>query len=1137
MVMKRLLAHLLALFIAVMLAPAASADTVHSLGEAEIRVPADWTEAGHRPGREVGFTGPGGAVLTVRWWFPDEPLTGYADEVSSANRMFPAGSALVLRAQAGDTPRVTAAFERLNADGERLLLTVEGPGSTLEAVEALLLPIAGQVRFDADAPATAPAASLPEVLGAGQGGWHHDSAADVSVQVPAEWTVQGTDLPGGRILTVLAPDSDALFMAAVPDGQVPEFIDAQVDRFLGEIAIAQDIIAEGDEEVAGISGHAAMLHASIDPPGDVTLSFAEGSAWIFTGTSARGEVLLAALHARDAGAAMTDALAGIAQSLTYGPPPDEAATPATPPDAVGPDAIPAAPLTAEEILALASPRLGGDCLPLALDGDALTAALTGVAVSARAGCAGQGVDLVIAVLPQDARGAPGPLSMLYLRAFMAGQGSIVAFADPERRLLVVLRPDGAAGFAVEVADLSAAAPAPAGTATPAPAGPAPLFVGMPSPEWELHLARGGRAEWARYEGGAFVADVPAGSDFRVTGLRTVSPVVRLPAAGDGFVTRLSIDLETDRLDNVVIALVESGLQGQLDWHDHEIWLGVERYGDAVPELVLAVQQQVARRMPLPDASVLAGLEIELRPDGLIRVANGDGAVLMEGRLADRPGAGPWHLQISATAPEAGVAARLALRGVRLEELAFDPAAGPEALLGEAPQEVVLFDGRGPGPHFALHGPRDADLAALAGFGDGMTIRAEASGLRGLGLHSPPPVVWLDRFGPGGSARLRLEFDPAATEGVQVALAAPMSHDDQDPGFPRVLLHWRRVGEAHYLTRTIDHAEPRHSAIPAMPAVVELLLTPEGVQILAEGFPEDVLPWPSLQQGAGLRLSVLAMGDHDSQPAAMTLRRIALLRTPAPADPLEPVPAPGVEPLPVLHLFPDPAAPWEGYGLAGLSFDGAGRLAGDGSAVIEAPEGYEGGRVGLLSVGPVAVLDHRLDRAGYRLAFAFDPPATDGAEILLSQTRAPDMADGAEISIRLVRQAQGRMAGDWLFQVQGGFYATWTRRIPAAAMEGWDGRLEIRIAKGAAQVSLPGITGISVRDFIGLRSGVSLFAAVQSRSSEPYGAARMALRSVDGGWVAPPGMTARTRLLLLGTENFDAETWIGLLRAELEEMVP
>lgn len=935
-------------------------------------------------------------------------------------------------------------------------------------------------------------------------------------------------LPDGHGLIVLSPGRDALLHVAVFDPSAADRVLAWWHGFPAETAIPTAILSESHDPFAGVAGLAITLDAALYPFAGITLPYRRGAAWIFTGGAPEGNVMLATLHAADAPPALRQDLAAMAESFAFG-------------QATAAPAALDAPLSAAEALALMAGQVDGGCTARELAGDAFAEALAalGLAPQLVAGCAGGSVEAAVVSLPQDPRQTQaGAGAMPWLRLFMAGSGKDLALADPARRVMVLLRADGAAGFRIEVADL---APAPFGMIATTPgtgkaAAPGPLFAGAPSPAWELHLARGGREEWTRFEGGAFVADVPAGGDYHVTGLRTVEPVVRLPKAGDRFATRLRFDIDTGTLDNMVIALVEPGLEGWLDWHDHEVWLGLERDGDAVPELLLAVQQQKQRRLAVPDARVLDGLEIELRPDGLILVSNGTGTVLMEGRMATVPGVGPWHLQISATAPVYETRAFLALREVRLEEVPFDPDAGPDVLLGDSPQEAVLFDGRTPGPHLAVHGPDKTDFAGLFRFGGGLRLEAEASALLGLGLYSPDPVIWLDRFGPGASARLRLEFDPAATAGVQVALAAPMSYANQDAGQPNALLHWRRMDGAHYLTRTIGRAAPIHAAVPAMPEVVDLVLSPDGLQVLAEGFPDDVLPWPVLQPGAGLRLHVLATGDHDSQPAAMALRRITLLRTPAPPPVPDSLPPSAVEPLPVVRLFPDPAAPWEGYGLAGQIFDAAGQVAPDGSVTVTAPEGYEGGRAGILSPVPVAVLDRRLDRTLYGLTFAFDPAATDGTEIILSQTRQADMTGSGEIYIQLVREAQGRLAGDWLLQVQGGHYAIWTRRLPAALMARWDGRLTVRIDKGAATVSLPGITDLFAPDFVGFRDGVSIFASVHSLSSERYGPAKMALRGVEGGWITPPGMTPRARLLLLGTAEFDAKDYVRLLRAELEETV-
>lgn len=1121
--------------VAVFLPVAAWAQAPHTLGEADVQVSSDWAEAGRQGDREVDFTGPGGAYLMIRWWFPDEPLTGYDGELSAETRSFPAGSALIRQSRTGSLVQVTIAFERLNQDGERLLLTMEGSDADPQALEALLLPIAETVRFAGDpAPAATAVPQAPPGTAA-SGGRHHHAEGGFSLAIPAGWTIHPVSPDEGHGLVALSPAGDALLHVAVFDLATADTVLLWWDRFLAETAIPTDILGESHDPFAGIEGASVTLEAEVHPFAGITLPLRRGNAWIFTGSAPEGNVMLASLHAADAPPALRQELADMAASFAFGQP---AQTPAA--DAPAPSrAVPAQAPSAADTLALVASGFEGGCTARDMAGDAFADALAAMTLAPQmvASCAAGTVEAAVVSLPQDPRQPQA--AMLWLRALTAAGGRDVALADPARRLMVLLRADGAAGFRIEVADLAAtapAAPAAAEAAAEATKPPGQLFAGVESPDWELHLARRGQAEWTRYEGGAFVAEVPAGPDFRVTGLRTTAPVVRLPTASDGFATRLSVDLDTARLDNIVIALVEPGLEGQLDWHDHEVWLAVERDGDVVPELVLTVQQKVQGRLPLPDPAALAGLQIEMRPDGLILVSNGTGAVLLEGRLATLPGDGPFHLQISATAPSGDVSALLALRGVRMEDVAVAADTDPAALLADAPQEVVLFDGRTPGPHFALHGPKGS--APLIRVGDDLHIDAAGAALQGLGLFSPEPVIWLDRFGPGASARLRLEFDPAATQGVQVALAAPMSYADQDPGQPRALLHWRKLGDAHYLTRTIDTAEPRSSAVPAMPAAVDLVLTPDGVQIVAEGFPGDVLPWPVLQSGAGLRLYVLAMGDHDSQPAQMALRRITLIRTPGPETEAEPVlPTGGGGPLPVVRLFPDPAAPWQGHGVAGLTFEEAGQFTADDGVMIAAPEGYEGGRAGVLSSAPVAVLDHRLDRTSYRLDFAFDPAATDGAYVTLSQTPEPDMDDSGEIFISLVRQAEGRLAEDWLLQVHGGFYATWTRRIPAATMAAWDGRMTLRIDRGGATISLPGITDLHAPEFIGFRKGVSLFATVQSLSFDRYGAAKMALRSVDGGWITPSGMTARSRLLLMGTRDFDAEEYVRLLRAELEETVP
>lgn len=1137
------------------LAPPVAAADRYRLGEAEISVPDGWEPVNMRRDREVDLAGPAGESLMVFWWFPDEPLTGYEDEIQSENRRFPAGDALIIWAQSGSLVRITAAFEHLNDEGERLLMVIEGDGP-VDALEATLLHLAAQLRF-ADSPD--PLETPPVVLApaGGDGGWHHDPSGDFSLHIPPGWARYGATMPGGRSLTVVAPGGDALLHLGVSDGQDTGFIERFAERFYSEVALPREFLDESDATFAGLPGVSFTMSAHVFPLDGITMPYRRGTAWLFVGASTTRQVMLAHIHAEDAPDELIATLEEMAASFRFGaPPPDESGLPASGPPpantsamAPGSEPVSAIPSPAEA-LALNRARLGDDCSLRAPTGD-LADALTGLGLvpDAVASCPSSGIEAVVMTLPQDPQAAQAPaLGLAYLRAFMAAHAPAVALLDPSRRVLVMLRAGGPGGFSVEVTAFPAPAEAPLvpDASSPPPSPPAAsgeagegaidegaLFAGAPSGRWGPHLARGGNAEWMRYENGALIVDVPAGPDYRTTGLRTVEPLVRIPAARDTFSTRLLIDLDTARLDNAVIALVGEGREGLLDWHDHEVWLGHEHWADGTSELVLSVQKQVQGRIPLPDAALLSGLCIEMRPDGLIRVLNATGASLLEGRLAAQPGPGPYHLQISATAPEGDVPAFLALREVRLEELPLDQADDPGVLLTDAPHEAILFDGLGPGPHLAIHGS-SAMIPAAIRFDRGLIVEHDAAAKAGLGLYSVEPIIWLDRFESGAQARLRLEFDPEATTGVEVALSAPMSLSDTEASNPAVRLQWRSLGGEHFLTRTVDAEPSRNAAIPAMPAQVDLLLTPEGVQVLADGFPDDLLPWPMLKDGAGLRLSVLAWGDHDSLPARMVLRRISLVRRPG--EPQEHPPVPGVELLPVTTFLPDPAAPWEGYGLAGVDFATSGAHTADGTVTVAVEEGYEWARAGALSPVPVAVLDHRLERTGYRLTYRFDPAATDGVEVILSTRRRANMEDGSEVILQLVRQSEGRLAGDWLLHAYAGYYKNWTRRIPAAAMAAWDGRFEVDLNAGTARVSLPGIARMLAADLTGLLPGTELYTAVHSRSSQRYGAARMTLLELRGGWITPPGMTARARMVLMGSDGFDPEAWLDLLRTELEEQV-
>ncbi|MFN3845573.1 MAG: hypothetical protein ACK4RZ_07090 [Paracoccaceae bacterium] len=104
-----------------------------NLGEATLSIAQDWELTDQRRDVEAVYTGPDGESLRVFWWFPDEPLFGYDDELSHQTRSFPAGPALVVRSRIAGRSVVKVAFERENVDQERLLFLIESETATPEA--------------------------------------------------------------------------------------------------------------------------------------------------------------------------------------------------------------------------------------------------------------------------------------------------------------------------------------------------------------------------------------------------------------------------------------------------------------------------------------------------------------------------------------------------------------------------------------------------------------------------------------------------------------------------------------------------------------------------------------------------------------------------------------------------------------------------------------------------------------------------------------------------------------------------------------------------------------------------------------------------------------------------------------------
>lgn len=794
-----------------------------------------------------------------------------------------------------------------------------------------------------------------------------------------------------------------------------------------------------------------------------------------------------------------------------------------------------------QALDAASLHFGGDCAEVEAASQPAAAALStlGLAVEAAAFCPGQTVPLLAMRLAQDpTTGQTAPLNMTYMRAFLAAGREAVGLIDLDHGVLIALAPDGAAGFGVALHDLSIAGPA---LIPEDPVAPSFDFMGTAQPEWLPYAVQDGDFDaWARYEAGALVVAVPEGRNTRTTGLQSASAFVQLPGPGAAESLRVRIGLDPARSSNVVLALIAPQDLGSHDWGVHEVWLGLEERQVGTFELTLAVHQKVQARIALPPAADLAALEMLIRPDGVILVTGNQGRVLLEGRRAEVPKSDAFHVQISASATQ-GVATGLVLNFLRFDTVPFAATGDPAAVLGDVPQQVVLFDGATMAPHLEPFNSTRlafADMARLEGGALVLSLPKDQH-TGEIGLFAPEALLWLDRFTTGASVRLRVEIDPAQTTGFQIALSGGVAAADVEAGKPRYQLHWRQTtAGALRASHRIDADVGLIEAAPvAMPDVIDLDLTPAGVRVLASGFPDDLLPWPLLADGQGLRLFVTAKGDMAGQAAMLGLRKITLIRTPG-APVLPPQPQAGVTPLPMAQVFPSDPDAWEPYDLSGMKFGETAHFDAQGSLIVQKPAKYERPRAGILSAKPVALLDDRLASTPYRLALTFDPSRSDGFEVLLSNHKETDMwGDRSVLHLSLLRNQQGMRPDDWVLTLTQRYWYTWTRRLTAQEMAAWDGRLWLDLSPATAKLSLSGVVTHRGATFSGLARGAALYLTVHSVSAIRYGPTRMALTGIAAGWITPDGMTARQRMTLQDTADFDANAFLDLLNLEVTKALP
>jgi hypothetical protein len=690
----------------------------------------------------------------------------------------------------------------------------------------------------------------------------------------------------------------------------------------------------------------------------------------------------------------------------------------------------------------------------------------------------------------------------------------------------------------------ASAPEPSEPTMPVAKGPGVLFAGEMSDQWVPYQADGGKfKDFAKLDQGMLVVDVPAGHSWGRTGMHSNASMVFSPRGGSEGV-RLSVLLDPQGTTDAVVSLVPAEAKTDNEWRYHHVRVGMHLETDDGPQtMTLWIAQQVVMTREIP--AVPERIDIVLRPDDVVMVTDSGGKILLQGVLpGDVPQDGYRLYALSGVATKRGnKPVRMALKRIERGPEPFDVQAAHESALDGA-QQTILFDGGVLGRWLTPLAGQGGDFSKHARLEDGeLAVDVPAGSHWGkVGVYSPGPVLWLDRFGYGAEAVATFEFDPVRTTGFVVALSPLFNLKHNDPSRPYLWAQWNAKedgsgGKAQVLiTPDFPKAAWELETAAEAPDKVTLRISPEGVLVQGFGAPDERMPWKCVMPNMGFRVYAFSQPREAGQPVRMALRRISLNRTPgAPLPANEPVP--GVEPLETRTLFPDPdAGAWEPYGIRGADFAKHGRFKG-GRLLADVPaDAYGWPKIGLVSRGPVIKFNERIVHTPYAVRITCDPSRTSGVEAVFRSTKSGDMEKSAEAMASFVRHASGPDAGAYVLSLNGehATYRTWSRRVDARWVEAnWDGVLEVHLGDGWVEAGLPG--GPAVRG-TGLLTGKDreYHMAVTSCPATKNGAATLALEQVTGGWVSPPGMTAEERWNFVDDEGFDAEGFINDLAEGISE---
>lgn len=1066
----------------------------YDLRGVEFSVPAGWEVTYSKRDQEFDFVSPDERFqLWARWWFPDEPLLGFADIEHHETRVLAGQEALMIQSETAHERMLTAAFPRLDAEGEQFLWQlIAAPTVPVADQQALFETLLASLKID----------GVPALDGPGLPAGKASVPSPTAVPVP-----QPPSAPGARQQGRVAP----------PAPPVPQ------PSSEGAVAVLQTpsavpLLPSSSGSTAAVPpppkpGGSASAARFIEPQGAFSLPLPDG--WV--GYSAQA--------------------VGLRQAVLL------------PPKG---DALVLAVLATSDAKRSAM-QVMQDFHALLLADTVIVKDISDEAWTRIAGAEAHAVEYLAKIYSMNGIAMPytrgrvwvhrGPedAEEPFLLVSVRSETASADLADTLHDIVAGFTPGAGPPAVPEVA--AAPEPTPDPIPDPAPeniASPLVLFDGQSLDGLiTFGFDRGDFATQAALTTEGLALSVPNGLAWARLGMSATAAPVTLPA-GD-MARRVRVAFDGARSNGFVLAFspVEAATEDPDNHHVLRLQLYTEENGLARAKLSIAgAREIVSRQFRWPQGR--SSFDIIICGNGLLFLYDESGAELVHLRHEH---VFPNTLQVAQIYGRPSYRngpVDLVLGRVVTDEHRFALHDSVDAPILAAVEDQPLFAGWGLGGLWYPNERREGHFAAFSRLRDGALRIAwdKEQGGDYTGIASNGALLWLDGFHGLAEARLTVDVDVGSTGDFEISLAnSYFKAGDLSPQGSYVL-RFRRESDGSFSAssqlRKKGESAVVTQGLTRLPDRVTLVLRPGRIQVEAEGVSTEPLAWPALVDGAGLRLSIHAMPDSDGR-GALSLWHIA--RTIFPEPPKTALqPAPGVAPLPEYVFFEPPIGPeWQGHSWGKAEFDTLAVPMADGLRLARRDPVPDKKRILLSGSTPVVALDERLDNVSYVLTMNVEPAADLGVTLALAKT-APVVPRDATVALSLEVIPTGPDAGGLKVHLQGdGAYRNAMDRVlPAEWWSAhWDGSVRLQFSSGWVAVHL------ADRLVMRLPSTASgrrqrLMATVLPGGFDDRSRGAVTLRRIAGGWIAPDGMTETERWKLVELEEFDADSFADMLARDLME---